>query len=274
MSGSAVGTSQLRALHRLADECQSLGDDPHIWRRHFSQQLGRMIGADLVFCVETAGCRSLHPVDLGVAAWGWENGFDQAGWARAMMEFQQNPFYSLGLRRYFQRFVAFDGVAHSRRDLISDTEWDDSFDYQVIHRTIGVDHVLWCFRSLPAVGDEQIGVIATREKNRRDFNPLDKAVLTEANALLAPLVGGPLARFSEPSPTDLPARTLQVLRCLLEGDGDKQIAARLGISPLTVNVHTKAIFAHFHVSSRTELLARWIRQRRGIGGWAKSAPGL
>jgi DNA-binding CsgD family transcriptional regulator len=52
----------------------------------------------------------------------------------------------------------------------------------------------------------------------------------------------------------------QVLRCLLEGDGDKQIAARLGLSPHTVNQYAKAVFQHFGVRSRAELLARWVRR--------------
>jgi DNA-binding NarL/FixJ family response regulator len=73
----------------------------------------------------------------------------------------------------------------------------------------------------------------------------------------------------EPAPTQLPHRLRQVLRCLLEGDSDKQIAARLTISPYTVNQYTKIIYRHFGVSARSELLARWVR--RGWGGrfaWA------
>jgi DNA-binding CsgD family transcriptional regulator len=54
-----------------------------------------------------------------------------------------------------------------------------------------------------------------------------------------------------------------VLACLLEGDGDKQIAARLSISPYTVNQYTKAIFSHFGCQSRAELLSRWIRRYSG-----------
>jgi DNA-binding CsgD family transcriptional regulator len=55
-----------------------------------------------------------------------------------------------------------------------------------------------------------------------------------------------------------PAR--QILACLLEGDGDKQVATRLNISRFTVNQYTKMIFQHFGVQSRPELLARWIRR--------------
>jgi DNA-binding CsgD family transcriptional regulator len=55
----------------------------------------------------------------------------------------------------------------------------------------------------------------------------------------------------------------------LEGDGDKQIAARLVLSKYTVNQYTKLIFRHFGVNSRPELLARWVR--RGYGGRSPGA---
>jgi DNA-binding CsgD family transcriptional regulator len=54
-----------------------------------------------------------------------------------------------------------------------------------------------------------------------------------------------------------------VLRCVLDGDGDKQVAARLRISVYTVNQYVKLIFRHFGVRSRAELMARWVRR-----GWA------
>jgi DNA-binding CsgD family transcriptional regulator len=56
----------------------------------------------------------------------------------------------------------------------------------------------------------------------------------------------------------------QVLRCLLEGDSDKQIAARLRISRYTVNQYTKTLYRRFGVSGRSEHFARWFRR-----GWGK-----
>ena len=41
------------------------------------------------------------------------------------------------------------------------------------------------------------------------------------------------------------------LVCLLQGDSDKQIVKRLGISPHTVNQYVKVIYTHFRVESRT-----------------------
>ena len=86
------------------------------------------------------------------------------------------------------------------------------------------------------------------------------------------MVGGALAEYQEPAPSQLPPRVRQVLRCLLEGDGDKQIAARLQLSPHTVNQYIKTIYAHFQVNSRPELLARWVRRAWGMRtNWDKAA---
>lgn len=71
------------------------------------------------------------------------------------------------------------------------------------------------------------------------------------------------AEFSAPSPDvaeGLPPRHAQTLRRLLAGDSEKQIALHLGVSPHTVHVYVKALYRRFDVSSRAELLARFIRQ--------------
>lgn len=264
---SSLRASDLRTLFEIVGECRERGDDSRTWRVHFASRLGELIGADLVFCVETAGCRKGQPLDLGVAEWGWEHGFNRAGWERALMEFRHNPFYSLGLQHYFRRLAKQDGVACSRRDLIPNREWEPSFDREVVHRVIGVDHVAWCFRTLSGTADEQAGVIATREAGRRDFKARDKALLAEVQGVMVPLIGRGLSQFTEPAPSALPLRAQQVLRCLLEGDGDKQVAQRLGISRFTVNVYTKQIFRHFGVQSRAELLARWVRRGWRVGTW-------
>ena len=56
----------------------------------------------------------------------------------------------------------------------------------------------------------------------------------------------------------LPPRAQEVLRLLLDGDGEKQVAAKLEISKHTVHDHVKRIYRTFGVSARSELLARFI----------------
>jgi DNA-binding NarL/FixJ family response regulator len=68
-----------------------------------------------------------------------------------------------------------------------------------------------------------------------------------------------LAHF-KPQPTAQPGllseREQQVLEGMVDGLGDKQVAARLSLSPDTVRTHVKNIYRKLHVSSRAELLSR------------------
>jgi DNA-binding CsgD family transcriptional regulator len=161
-----------------------------------------------------------------------------------------------------------DGIALSRQDLVPDSDWFPSEYHREYHSHTGSEHLLYCFHSLPHLPGHWCALTLTRLAGERDFSPRQKAIVAEVNRLIAPLVGGALAGFTEPSPAELAPRVRAVLACLLEGDSDKQIAARLRLSPYTVNQYVKIIFGHFSVNSRPELLARWIRRGWGSkGGW-------
>jgi DNA-binding CsgD family transcriptional regulator len=59
----------------------------------------------------------------------------------------------------------------------------------------------------------------------------------------------------------LSPRLIQVLRCLLRGLAEKEIAYELKISQHTVHVYIKQLHRMYKVESRGELLALWINQR-------------
>jgi DNA-binding CsgD family transcriptional regulator len=266
MSQSRLLRSQdVRALYELANECRERGDDADAWRRHWFAGLGRLTGADLVVGGEKTWLRDGGGETLGVADWGFEAGFDRAVWGRAVAAFDENATYSPVEVAYMKRSEnGAPGTALARTDLLTDRQWYPSADYEVICRQVGVDHLIRCYQAVgPAAAEAYNAVIVSRAVGRKDFTAREKAIVRESHALLAPLVGGALARFGEPSPAALSPRLRQVLRCILEGDGDKQIAARLTISAHTVNQYIKLIFQHFGVQSRAELMARWVRR-----GWA------
>ncbi|RKG84912.1 LuxR family transcriptional regulator [Corallococcus terminator] len=54
----------------------------------------------------------------------------------------------------------------------------------------------------------------------------------------------------------LTARELQVVSCICEGLGNKQIAAKLGISTWTVAAHLRRIFAKLGVDTRAAVVSR------------------
>lgn len=81
--------------------------------------------------------------------------------------------------------------------------------------------------------------------------PMSRAV---ARKVLAHFKPTPLVQ-----PTLLSEREQQVLQGLVDGLGDKQVAARLGLAPSTVRTFVRHIYRKLHVSSRAELFSRQAR---------------
>ena len=257
-----------RAIVSLAGECRELGDERSHWRHHLLGRLSLLVDADLGFCGEMAGILAARPHDLGFTDCGYEGGFDRAAQVEVYARVAGDPTIFEALGNYFGRLGSEDGACVSARESLGHESWESSTSYQLVHRPLGVDHALWCYRSMPrGHGDEFNALQLQRAPRRRDFSARDRSLVREVQAALTPMIGGPLARFVDPTPVGLAPSVRRVLACLLEGDGDKQIAARLRLSLHTVNEYTKAIYRHFGVRSRPELLARWIRR-----GWPDPPP--
>jgi len=87
-----------------------------------------------------------------------------------------------------------------------------------------------------------------------------RQMLADLCRLIAAQVGaGAPARGLSADPL-LSPRHQQTLEHLLGGDSEKEVAARLKLSPNTVHVYVKALYRHFSVSSRGELLAHFVRR--------------
>src|SRR5437588_12735 len=65
--------------------------------------------------------------------------------------------------------------------------------------------------------------------------------------------------LASPEVASLPPRQRQTLQLLLAGHGEKQAASQLQVSTNTVHHYVKAIYRHFGVNSRSELLAKWVK---------------
>ena len=267
---TSLRAHEFRAVINLVGECRELGDDWNGWLDHFNRTLMGLTRSESIMFIEINDPHSLQvqlisPPVLSSAA-GFT--FDRDRMIEATEYAAANPRRFDFIARYLGRMSADDGVALHNRDLFQADEWRATFDMQVLGEAYGTDPTLLCFRRMPrSTKNESLDVAVSRAKGRRNFTARDCALVREAVAAIAPLMGGPLARFADPSPADLAPRARQVLACMLEGDGDKQVAARLRISTHTVNQYAKTIFQHFGVRSRTELLARWIRR-----GWGDQFP--
>jgi DNA-binding CsgD family transcriptional regulator len=64
----------------------------------------------------------------------------------------------------------------------------------------------------------------------------------------------------QPNGTTLTKRERDILELVADGHGNKQIAARLGISTNTVKTHLEMVFEKLGVSSRAEAVAAGVRR--------------
>ena len=104
-----------------------------------------------------------------------------------------------------------------------------------------------------------------RARGDRDFSSRERRLMNFFHAELGALIGRSLVSACEPGPDGLSPRLRQTLACLLEGDSEKQVAARLRLSVPTIHQYVGALYRHFGVGSRGQLLAHFIQGRRGEG---------
>lgn len=273
---TSISFEDVREITRIIGECRELGDDPFVWRQHFMASLSRLVGAELVLCGEVGGAISGKVCVPGGTAYGFEHGFNLEGYQRLGELYAEGPMKSEMFSTVIQRVAAKPGhgTTFARQEILSDREWDRSYDRRRICASLGNED---CLHSLYPTGrsDYYDSITIGSAPGRRKIGEREVALVKVVHSEIARMVGGPLAEFHEPSPSQLAPRVRQVLRCFLEGDGDKQVAARLDLSKHTVNQYAKTIFAHFQVNSRQELLARWVRRGWGTrSNWdsATNAP--
>ena len=87
--------------------------------------------------------------------------------------------------------------------------------------------------------------------------PLARATAEGSAVLTDLLVGAPPT--AQPEPGTLTPRERDVLRMLVAGKTDREIADALYVSRRTVTTHTSNLFAKLGVASRTEAAARAVR---------------
>jgi DNA-binding CsgD family transcriptional regulator len=246
-----IRSSDVLAIREAVGECRELGDSAGVWRGHLAAAAARLTGGDLVLNGEIAGAWGPNRTSLGTGDWGWDNGFNPRILATALTEFGGNPWYDTAMNAAIDRAKG-GGTTHVRREIIADNDWYPCLCYQVVHRPLRVEHQIYSFTRLAGSDDTCSGVLVFRAIGSPEFGERERAVVAALHATVTAELGGGLARFFDPDPAALSPRVRDVLRCVLEGDGDKQIAARLRISIFTVNQSVKTIFRHFGVQSRAE----------------------
>jgi DNA-binding CsgD family transcriptional regulator len=254
----------VRDAYRLIGECRDLGSEPALWSVRMLEGLCQLVGAPVGTCGEGFWLRPAHPIQ---PLSGFEVGLDARGRERFMADVRE-----LGPQRD-PTFLALADVAgriltHTRSAVVSDAVWYRSATFNNYRKRAGVDH---CLVSVCEVSRQSaIAMIALhRGVGERDFSPGEVRLLEFFHAELGRLIGRQVVSATEPNPEQLSPRLRQTLACLTEGDSEKQVAARLGLSPTTVHEYVTALYRRFGVHSRGELLAHALK-RSGEAKWNRT----
>lgn len=251
--------SDVQAVHQMVLECIELGDDHWHWREHLGKQLCRLVDAKVFMIGESCG---VWPklVPIAVLDMGWDSQAERDGFLAFMKE------KGIGDCEVFRKIYL-----HAprkvrtilRQEVVEDAEWYRSEHFQRYVKTSQLDGRIASFyephdnASLPGTG-----LSVHRPLRDRQFNVREKRIVELAHQTIVPLIGKQLASEREPAPSELSPRLREVLGCLLEGDSEKEAAARLNVTANTLHQYVKRIYRHFRVSSRAELMALWIRRLR------------
>jgi DNA-binding CsgD family transcriptional regulator len=247
----------VRAAFRLIGDCRDLGHEPGLWHRRMLEGLCGLFGVVQAAGVEARWSRPGHPPHpIAAYSVGAAPAADDAFRAyNRNMGWGDDP-----LHRAIEKLPG-KLVTRTRRDLVSDASWYRSATFNEYFRAGGIDHRLSSVFQVS--GDGVCSIIAlNRALGDRDFSPRERRLLNFFHAELGRLIGGPLVGSADLSVALLSPRLRQTLACLLEGDGEKQVAARLHLSRATVHQYVTTLYRHFNVKSRAQLLAQAMRRTR------------
>ena len=253
----------VREAYRLIGDCRDLGADPVLWQPRMMEGACRLIGAPVAVGGEG---RWIHPDQPIQVISAFSAGLDAHG-----IECVRAYRRDLGPHGdpIFQALQRIPGrlVTRTRRQLVSDAAWYRSRAWEY-RRPTGMDEEL---TSVYRVSDDGfIAVLALyRAVGDKGFSAREQRLVSFFFTELGRLVGHSLVSATEPGPDKLAPRLRQTLACLLEGDSEKEAAARLGLSRATAHQYVTALYRHFKVQSRAQLLAHIIKRMGPAGAWGR-----
>ncbi len=244
---------------RLVNRCRDLGADSDAWRSRLFDGIRELVNAQVVIGGEMRGFDepSSRFESLALHRVGWPSEQAERSWAEyaESTPMERTPEYPV-LRN-------FDGpLVTLRRDKIwAKEDWYRSKTFNDVHRACGIDDYIISIRRLPRLG-HFTSLFIHRAIDDPAFTNRDVDLVNLVHHEIGEMIGGELAAAAEPKPGRLTPRQREVLDYLLDGDSEKRIAYALDLSRATVHEYVTAVYRHFEVSSRAELLALFVGRAR------------
>jgi len=249
--------AQVRWAARLLSEALSPDDGRAAGCRRLLDGLAERIGADAWMWVRSRLPPLAKPVNIDFVYGGGMRGDQLARISERMLQTtgpgSEHPWV-------YEQMAAGRFFTAARPQMIDDAAWRaDSTMAQV--RAAGIDELLysWVPLSDGEAGTVWSGTWFFRAAGRPAFDPAACRLVHLVMSECGPLHAGGVNLTVEPALTRLTPKQRLVLVPLLDGRSPGETADHTGLSVHTVNDHVQAIYGHFRVQSRAELLAQFMQ---------------
>jgi DNA-binding CsgD family transcriptional regulator len=269
-AGDFVAARDAVRLLQMMGTLTQARSDPRAWRVELLQRLCEILVAAAAAAFTLKGVNG-DAAGLAVVSF-LEAGFKSEAQQQAFMrEFNEAPFHDPLSHACLERFTSerLSALTCLRSEVCGDEIWNANPHVQnyrratgtgdcilSLHRGIerGTCHALMAFKPL---SDEAAAAFVPGRPGPR-FVPRDRLLLDTLHRGLESIYRSEEATQKLNRASGLTPRLRQTLELLLGGDTERQVAMKLSLSVHTVHDYVKALYVHFGVSSRSELLAKWM----------------
>ncbi|MEZ6103900.1 MAG: helix-turn-helix transcriptional regulator [Pirellulaceae bacterium] len=254
---SRLKSRDIRAVYRLLGDIRSVGSQPDRWPMFALDGIRRLLNAQfasgaLVPLPEPGKTGPIVPEVHMLVGLDDQEAIDRH---EKLLSSGNMPMGAYFERRFAMR-LRFSAMR--RQDVISDEEFYADPVSQSRFLDLGVDHFLHSEFVALSIG-KIAAMFVLRSVGKPPFDRRELRMFKLFHLEMARMWKTDLAVPDDFQVRELAPRQKQVLWMLCSGESEKRIAERLDISPHTVHDYVKALYKHFDVSGRNELLVKVLR---------------
>ncbi|HEX2922753.1 MAG TPA: helix-turn-helix transcriptional regulator [Chloroflexota bacterium] len=240
----------VRAMVRLLGEVAVLEGSIPKRRRYLLEGLARIIGADVWMWILSGLTSEGQAFPYWLTDGGWANDRQRTLVLQADCSPEMLPIRAhLLIGRH---------VTRSRNQILSDAEWYASTFYKKYRKGSGLDDFMM---SIYPLGPKTVsGIGYQRRSGREPFGPRERCIVHVVTSEIDWLhrADSDVPATKNLSTLCLSPRQTEVLALILHGDSRKQIAHKLNLSLYTIAEYIDTLYRRFRVSTRGELLAKFM----------------
>jgi len=250
---------------RLVREVCDRWDDPQAWREHLLDGVCSLLDAKIGMMLTEHEGKRYHFGRLTVTSVVGVASHLKMLVQPVVAEMQDRDYQDVsdnvvpGITRLYEDLLRQGWVTAPRSEMTDEAAYHAAPCYLKSRKPLDCDDYIVSIRMVDLPRRPE-GVTIDRARGERAFGPREVAILKLLHDEIGPLVGVRLATEEHLCRDGLSKRLLETLSLLLQGLSEKQVAAKLDLSVKTVHEYVGMLYKHFHVSSRGELLAYFIRR--------------